>query len=418
MVPISLLRDFASRPVEGGGMTDGLVMADLGVAAGRLCHASELPDAIHVPARGNVALPRLAEAHVHLDKSETIHETGAGDGTLMGAIGTLGPAMHTWDVDHFRTRMTRAVDQALTAGVGTMRSHIDCMLLPEDKPGWHAIKDVMSEYEGRMRITPVALAALDRAMIDGFDTRCKQVARAGGVLGAFIPPDGAAPEVLDRFLQGAARYALDVDFHVDEHLCDTPPATLALAEAVVRTGYEGRVLAGHACRLGLLPADDLDRALDLIAQSGIAIATLPRTNLYLQDRQQARTPKQRGMAPVREMSARGVPIVIATDNVRDAFFPFGNYDLLSVFADAAYALHLDHELGHWIRSITDIPARVLGDTDGGLLASGAPADLLLVPARNWSALLTAPPQERTVLIAGRDRAVGGMNTITPKEIAL
>lgn len=416
-VPQSLLRGFTSRPAEGR-MADGLVRTDLGVADGRFCQPTGLPDATRISAQGWMALPRLVEAHVHLDKSDTIHETGLGDGTLMGAISTLGPAMRDWDIAHFKTRMDRAVDQALAAGVGSMRSHIDCMLLPGEKPAWQAVTEVMSDYSGLMQIVPVALAALDRAMSEEFDTRCRQVAQAGGVLGAFISPEGADPAVLDAFLQGAAQYGLDVDFHVDEHLRDVPAATVALAEAVLRVGYEGRVLAGHACRLGTLPANELDRAIDVIAKSGIAIATLPRTNLYLQDRRLARTPRQRGMAPIKELSARGVPIVIGTDNVRDAFFPIGDYDLLSLFADAAYSLHLDDNLAHWIRSITQIPSEVLGGSGGGILANEAPADLILVPARNWSELLTSRPEDRTVLIGGHEIAQSDIPDIPEKKAAI
>ena len=415
-VPRTLLRDFAARPMRGG-MTDGLVRTDLGVAAGRLCRAAEIADAPRVPAGGFSVLPRLVEAHVHLDKFDTIAETGRGDGTLMGAIGTLGPAMRAWDVAHFRTRMTRAVEGALAAGVGTLRTHVDCMSPPEEQAGWHAIQDVMADAGGRMTIAPVALAAIDRATAGDFDARCRQVARAGGVLGAFLPPEGPDPAVLDAFLDGAGRYGLDVDFHVDEHLREVPSGTVAVSEAVIRTGYEGRVLAGHACRLGLLPSDDLDRAADVIARSGVTIATLPRTNLYLQDRGAVRTPRRRGMAPVRELSARGVPIVIGTDNVRDAFFPFGDHDLLSVFAEAVHGLHLDDDLGHWIRSITEIPGSVLGGTGGGL-AIGAPADLLLVPGQDWTALLSSRPQDRTVLIGGRDIGAAGSDVIQPKEVAL
>lgn len=400
-VPQTLLRDLPglalSRP-----MTKGLVRTGLGVAGGRICRPEDIPDAPRIPARDHVALPRLIESHVHLDKSDTIGETGAGDGTLMGAIGTMGPVMQGWSVDHYRARMTRAVTEALAAGVGAIRTHVDCMDLPETKAGWQAGIEVAQLFEGRMQITPVALAALDRTAAGDFDKRCAQVARAGGVLGAFIPPDGAAPATLDAFLTGAARHGLDVDFHVDEHLREVPSATVALAEAVLRTGYDGRVLAGHTCRLGLMNADELDRAVDVIARSGIAVASLPRTNLYLQDRQAGRTPTRRGMAPIHELAARGVPVVFGTDNVRDAFFPMGCYDLLSLFSDAAYSLHLDDDLAGWIRAITDIPARILGLDGAGLVAPGASADLILAPARNWSDLLVCRPEDRTVLIGGRD----------------
>jgi len=415
-VPQALLRDLPGIAMTGG-MEGGLVRTSLGVAAGRICAPGEIAEALQVPAGGWTALPRLVEPHVHLDKSDTIAETGAGDGTLMGAIGTMGAAMRDWDDAHYAARMTRAVKEALTAGVGAMRTHIDCMDLPEEQPGWRAISEVAGAFAGRMQITPVALAALDRTRAENFDTRCAQVARAGGVLGAFIGPDGADPDLLDAFLTGAERHGLDVDFHVDEHLRAVPSATVALAEAVLRTGFAGRVLAGHTCRLGLMDAEELDRAVDVIARSGIAVASLPRTNLYLQDRQAGRTPTRRGMAPIHELAARGVPVVFGTDNVRDAFFPFGGYDLLNLFADAAYSLHLDDDLGGWLRAVTDVAADMLGLDGAGSVRAGGAADLVLLPARNWSAVLTTRPEDRTILIGGRESGQSTLRDLPRKEAA-
>jgi cytosine deaminase len=62
--------------------------------------------------------------------------------------------------------------------------------------------------------------------------------------------------------------------------------------------------------------------------------------------------------------------------------------------------HLDHPLGDWIRAATETPAAIMG-IDRGVLKPGAPADLLVLKARNYSEMLSRSQFDRTVLRGGR-----------------
>jgi len=137
-----------------------------------------------------------------------------------------------------------------------------------------------------------------------------------------------------------------------------------------------------------------------MARTGIAVVSLPMCNMYLQDRQPAVTPRRRGVTLLHEMHARGIEVAIASDNTRDPFFAYGDLDAMEVFREAVRCAHLDHPVGTWPRAITATPARIMGVSSIGMLRPGGGADLLAMPARTWTELLSRPQSDRAVLRSG------------------
>ena len=164
--------------------------------------------------------------------------------------------------------------------------------------------------------------------------------------------------------------------------------------------FAGRIQCGHCCSLAVQPDDDADRTLDLVAESGIAVVSLPMCNVFLMDREAGRTPRRRGVTLVREMAARGIEVSFASDNCRDPFYGYGDHDMLEVFTQAARIAHIDLPMGEWPRSVTATPIQVMGLDSPGLIAVGEPADLVLFNGRGYSELLSRPQNDRTVLRGG------------------
>ena len=54
---------------------------------------------------------------------------------------------------------------------------------------------------------------------------------------------------------------------------------------------------------------------------------------YLQDRDQQglRTPRWRGVTLMHELRGHQIPVAIASDNIRDQFYAYGDLDMLEVF---------------------------------------------------------------------------------------
>ena len=100
------------------------------------------------------------------------------------------------------------------------------------------------------------------------------------------------------------------------------------------------------------------------------------------------------------MKARGINVSFASDNTRDPFYAYGDLDMLEVMREATRIGHLDHADPDWVHAFLANPARACGFAAPSL-TPGAPADLVITRARDWSELFSRPQSDRIVLRAGR-----------------
>jgi len=202
-------------------------------------------------------------------------------------------------------------------------------------------------------------------------------------------------------MEKAAAAGVDLDLHVDETGDPSANALSAVAEAKLATGFPGRIVAGHCCTLSLHDEAEATATIERVAEAGIAIVSLPMCNMYLQDRIGGRTPRWRGVTLLHELAAAGVPVAVASDNTRDPFYAYGDLDMLEVYREAVRILHLDHPIAGSPVAVTRSPAAIIGRPDRGVIAAGAPADLVLFRARAFTELLARPQADRTVVRSGK-----------------
>ncbi|MEM9011670.1 MAG: cytosine deaminase [Pseudomonadota bacterium] len=392
--------------VVGATGADGLTRLDLDIVGGRIAAAEGEPDAT-VETGGAFVLPAPVDMHTHLDKGHIWARTPNPDGTFESALASVGADREAcWSAEDVRARMTFALEAAYAHGSRAIRTHLDS-IPPQHRISWPIFGEIKEDWAGRIDLQAVNLVGIDR-VDDGPEFReiAETVAAHDGVLGAVTYPVGDLDQRLDTFFQIAAELGLDADFHTDETL-DPASATLRnIALAVERTGFVGRVVAGHCCSLSTQTDEVAAEIIGRVADAGIHIVSLPLCNLYLQDRQAGRTPRYRGVTLVHELKAAGVPVRFASDNTRDPFYAYGDLDMLEVMREAWRIAHLDHSDDDWIRAFTTGPAETCGFAAAGL-APGDPADLILCRARSWTELFARPQFDRIVLRDGKaiDRRV-------------
>jgi len=149
--------------------------------------------------------------------------------------------------------------------------------------------------------------------------------------------------------------------------------------------------------LGIRPEAEVARLLDRAAAAGVGLVVLPTCNAWLQDGAPGRTPRLRGLAPLHEARAAGVTVMIGSDNVRDGFYPFGDYDLFEVFRAAVPAAHLDPAA--WLAAIGETPAVWMGRSLD--LREGGPADFIRIAATDPDDAVSRPRACREVWRGGR-----------------
>ena len=359
-------------------------------------------------------IPALADLHVHLDKTYVVQEVGAADGDLFKAISLMAEHRAHWSAEDIHQRMARAIEEAFATGTRAMRTHLDWpeASAPRSLAEFEKLRDA---WRGRVALQCASLTPLDEFGVmaeAGVTTgeriaqqlalvnqRCDPTHGESALLGAFVYRNHQLHEKLQAVFELAARYQLDLDFHVDEGLDEDACGLRAIAELVIQNKFHGKVTCGHACSLSMQHRADAEQTLRLCAQAGIHLVALPSTNLYLQGAWD-QTPVARGLTRLMEAAALNVATSIATDNVADGFFPYGSYDLLDTFALGVQVGHLS-PADAWLPAVCTRPAVAMGLPWDGKIAVGCPADFILLDARDAYELVSPAGRRRRVIRQGK-----------------
>jgi len=380
------------------GAEGDLVPLDLTLSQGRITTACA--DAPSIDMKGAMVLPAFIDMHTHLDKGHIWPRTPNPDGSFHGAITSVsGDKPGRWGTDDLRARMEFSLKSAYAHGTRAIRTHLD-QFDPKHDISWPLFAELRAEWADRIDLQAACLS--NCAMADDpdyFAAVVDLVARHGGVLGGLTIPNDALQTQLAAYIGAAQDRGLPLDFHVDETLNPEVNTLRDIAQAVLDHRFDLPVTVGHLCSLSTMEEATALETLDLVARAGLNVVSLPMCNLYLQDRQQGRTPRHRGITLVHEMQARGITVSFASDNTRDPFYAYGDMDMLEVMREATRIGQLDHTRYAWAQAFLTNPAAACG-FDAPSLQPGAPADLVICRAREWTELLARPQTDRIVLRDG------------------
>ncbi len=378
------------------GQSGDLVRTDLSIADGQITAERQT----EIPMGGAMVFPAFIDMHTHLDKGHIWGRAPNPDGTFMGALTNVADdRAANWNADDVHTRMEFSLRCAYAHGTRAIRTHLDS-IPPQDMISWPVFAELREAWKGRIELQAASLVGCDSfENLSTYRATAQIVADRGGVLGMVTYPVSDLKSRLLEFFDMAGDHGLSADFHVDETMDATSETLRMIAETVLETGYDAPVVVGHCCSLSTQGEARALETLDLVAKAGLHAVSLPMCNLYLQDRHANRTPRGRGITLVHEMKARGIPISFASDNTRDPFYAYGDMDMIEVMRQATRIGHLDHNGTDWPHAFTTTPAASCG-FDAPSLAPGAPADLVICNAREWTELFARPQSDRIVIRGG------------------
>jgi len=400
-VPASVMGDAASGALRRLDLT----IADGKITAIAPAGSTDHPNAVDLD--GGIVLPAFVDLHTHLDKGHIWPRKQNPDGTWLGALmAVLDDRQANWAASDVERRMDFSLRCAYAHGTAAIRTHLD-MAPPQHTITWDVFEATRDRWKGRVELQGVGLMGpdtiLDPVALRSIATRIKQ---AGGVLGGSTAVHPQNREIMRRLVEIAGEFDLPIDLHTDESPDPAANALESLAEAVIETGFKGKVTAGHCCSLAVQSDDVAKCVIDKVARSGVAVVSLPMCNMYLQDRDSTsgtRTPRWRGVTLLNELKAAGAPVAIASDNTRDPFYAYGDLDGFEVLREGARILQFDHPQDQafaWARSVGADPAAIADFAYTATIAQDAPADLVVFRARSWTELMARPQMDRTVLRAG------------------
>lgn len=367
---------------------------DIDVTEGRI--AALLPPSPTEPSV--VVLPPLVDGHIHLDK------------TLLGLPWVPNQATGNQVSDRIaaerKVRAERTVSETVTganlvrqvvaSGTLHMRSHVDI----DNQLGLKNLQAILAVRERFADLVTIQIVAFPQSGIvrsPGTAELLDEAMKQGADLVGGLDPvgiDGDLERHLDIVFGIAARHGKGVDLHLHDGGEGGLAEIDAIAERTAAVGLGGKVAISHAFALGSVPVDRARRTADKLARAGVAIMS--------------HGPGAATMPPLMLLREHGVQVFAGSDNIRDAWSPFGNGDMLERAMLVGYRANFrhDHELMFALELVTERAAQVLGVPDYGLRIGG-PADMVVVEAETAAEAVAARPRRKMVIKGGRVVARNG-----------
>jgi cytosine deaminase len=367
----------------------------------------EVPAARTIDAGGRAVLPGFCEPHLHLDKALLYRRQPARDGTLEEAIRLTGRLKAAQTREDVLERSRTVLDMAVRNGTVAIRAHPDVDPI-QGLLGVETAVALREEYRGLLDLQIVAFPQEGIIKAPGTYELMQEAMRSGADVVGGCPYNEASWEDtcrhIDMVFELAQRFDAPVDMHADfADDASDPRYAMArhVAEKTLALGYQGRVSLGHVTSLASLTPDEAAPTVELLAEADVHIVSLPATDLYLSARKDRRNPR-RGLTPVHLLRDAGVNVCFSSNNVRNAFTPFGKADPLQIGSLLAHVAQFGtpHSQAEVLQMATYDAARAMGLPDYGL-ATGRRADLVVFDSRLVADVLLDIPPRLWVVKGGR-----------------
>jgi cytosine deaminase len=384
-------------------ISDEQPLMDIGIADGQIVAIEEKierPIDQEVDAEGRVALPGFIEPHLHLDKAFLHRRLPARFGTLDEAIRVTAILKSKQEREDVLDRSRQVLDMAVRNGTVLVRAHPDVDPI-QGLIGVETALQLKEEYRDLLDLQIVAFPQEGWLKTAGVQELMETAIDLGADVVGGCPYNELSWEDtvshIDKVFDLAQKRGLDIDMHVD-FADDTKDRRFATTQYIARktidVGYHGRVALGHVTSLGSLKPDELKPIAELLREADIHIVTLPATDTYLGGRRDEVNPR-RGLTPVRALHAAGVNVAYSSNNVRNAFTPFGKADPLQIGNLLAHLIQFGtpERQADIVKMSTQNAARAVGIAGHYGLAVGKQADLMILDTYAVAdCLLDLPPR--------------------------
>jgi cytosine/creatinine deaminase len=354
----------------------------------------------HFGLAGALLLPGLVDGHIHLDKTllgrrfephrrgDTVAERIAREKELRRELG--------YPVEE---RAKRLIERVVANGTTSLRTHVDI----DTEVRLSGLEALLRVREAARDIVDIQIVAFPQSGIvsdPGTAMLLDEAIAAGADLVGGLDPAGIDNDIeghLDTVFAVAEKHGSGIDIHLHD------PGPLGcfelrqIADRSAAAGMAGRVAVSHAFALGAVDDRELGRTAEALAKGGVAIMT--------------NGPGPVPMPPVKYLIAQGVTVFAGSDNIRDAWSPYGDGDMLRRAMMIGYrqGLLADEDVALALDMAGPLARKALGLADAAI-AVGAPADLVAVHAESIAEAVASSPPRRLVMKRGRVLAEHGRLT--------
>jgi cytosine deaminase len=377
-------------------LADGAV-ASIGVQSGRIAAISSETISSSTAQRINLedmlVVSGFVDGHLHLDKSFIGEDWKSHRPCTNGFDVRERVAFEKEQIATARPIEARAAaltELAISRGTMYLRTHVDI----DAEIGLQNLRSVLAVKQRYRDLVTMEVVAFPQSGIlaspGTADLMAEAIANGADLVG------GLDPAGFDRSIEGhldvvfgiAERHGVGVDIHLHD---PDMLGVFELEEISRRTkalGMGGRVTVSHAYALGDVATDIAKRVADTLADAGVAILT--------------NAPGGRPFPPIGILRDAGVLVFAGNDNIRDAWWPYGDGDMLERAMLIGYrsGFYSDEELGIAFDMISMNAASAMCIPEYGLRC-GAPANFIALAARHVPEAVVARPAVRSVYRAGK-----------------
>ncbi|HEX9532196.1 MAG TPA: amidohydrolase family protein [bacterium] len=379
---------------------DGVV--NVGVREGRIAAISPEPlqGRKELEGDGNLLTGSFVDAHLHLCKVYTLpmigdqavrRYTAGGKGEAMMAIELASSLKEKYQESWIYENARRAILDGLKHGV----THVQAFADTDTRARLEAVKALLrlrDELRGIVDVRVVAFPQDGLLRDPGAEDYVREAVELGADVVGGIPwtehTDSEAQEHVERMLGLAKTYDRDVAMLVDDAGDPGLRTTQMLAEAAIRIGWLGRITACHARAMAVYPEPYFRRLIALVQRAGMRFVTNPHTGSH--------------HLRVKELVEAGIPVALGQDDIVDAYYPYGQHNLIEVAFLASHILGTPTfaQMDMLFDMITDLPAQMLGLRDYGV-AVGRVAHLVVLQGDTVHEALRVHRPPRYVISHGR-----------------
>ncbi len=357
---------------------------DIGIVEGKVSaieHGISTPATTTLDAGGNLVTESFVNPHLHLDKVYTLQRLdelalkdyqGADMGKAMNAIELASRVKAQYDESWIIENVRKALWLAAHNGTTHIRAFADVDSKAQLK-GVGALIQAREEFKGIVDVQVVAFPQDGVAREPGAAELVREAVKLGADVVGGIPwiefTDADALAHVREMFAIAKEFNKPVSMLVDD-AGDAGLRTLEMmALQAIEQGWRGRALAHHARAMALYPKPYLQKVIALLKKAEMYVVTDPHTGPL--------------HARVRELLEEGVGVCLGQDDISDAYYPYGQNNMLEVAFLASHLLWMTTgaDMETLYDMITTEAAKAIGLKDFALKV-GAPAHLILLDADN------------------------------------
>ena len=359
-------------------------LVDIAIKDGKIAEInSKISDKAEneIDAIGNLVTESYVNGHLHLDKVYTLDRAGQkaieeyNEGGMGGALTSIASAAE-FKAQYDEKWIIENVRKALNLAVKYGNTHIRAFADVDSKAKLEGVKALLKardEYKNKVTLEVVAFPQDGVAREPGAYEYVEESLKLGADVVGGIPWIEFSREDeqdhVDKMCGLAKKYNKDISMLCDD-VGDAEERTFEmLIKKVIEMGWEGRATGQHCRAMMLYPENQFRKLCSLLKRAKMGVISDPQTGPL--------------HARVQDLIKEGIPVGLGQDDINDAYYTFGQNNLLEVAFLGAHLLRMcsDKDLELVYDMITTMAAKVLNMENHELKVDGN-ADLVVLKEKD------------------------------------